>query len=94
MDFEQHLTAVVEQAVLSALRPYLRRLGQPEPLVYTVAQAAGVLQVSEDTIGRLVRRGVLAKLPHLESRVLIPRTQVDRLIAETDSTQQAVRRLA
>ena len=58
----------VERAVERILGPYLRRICEPEPAVYTVAQTAVVLQVSEDTIGRLVRRGVLHRVPMSEAR--------------------------
>jgi hypothetical protein len=40
----------VERALERLLGPYLRRICEPEPAVYTVAQTAVVLQVSEDTV--------------------------------------------
>jgi excisionase family DNA binding protein len=61
----------VERAVERFLRPYLRRICEPEPAVYTVAQTAVVLQVSEDTIARLVRRGVLRRVPHVGGKVAL-----------------------
>jgi excisionase family DNA binding protein len=76
----------VERAVERFLGPYLRRICEPEPAVYTVAQTAVVLQVSEDTIARLVRRGVLHRVPHVGGKVLIPRTAVDELVAGVPST--------
>jgi excisionase family DNA binding protein len=76
---EALIEAAVERAVARVLNPYLHRLASCEPAVYTVAQAAQVLQVSDDTVGRLVRRGVLLRVPHLEGKVLIPRSSVDRL---------------
>ena len=75
----------VERAVERLLRPYLRRICEPEPAVYTVAQTAVVLQVSEDTIARLVRRGVLHRVPHVGGKVLIPRAAVDELLAGVPS---------
>jgi excisionase family DNA binding protein len=76
----------VERAVERFLGPYLRRICEPEPAVYTVAQTAVVLQVSEDTVARLVRRGVLHRVPHVGGKVLIPRTAVDELLAGVPST--------
>jgi excisionase family DNA binding protein len=75
----------VERAVERFLGPYLRRICEPEPAVYTVAQTAVVLQVSEDTIARLVRRGVLHRVPHIGGKVLIPRAAVDELLAGVPS---------
>jgi excisionase family DNA binding protein len=64
----------------------MRRLQPCSPAVYTVHQAAEVLQVSEDTIGRLVRKGVLPRVPHLEGKVLIPRQAVARLVDDADDS--------
>jgi len=80
------IEAAVERAVERCLGPYLRRICEPEPAVYTVAQAAVVLQVSEDTIARLVRRGVLHRVPHVGGKVLIPRAAVDELVAAVPSS--------
>lgn len=77
---EAHIEAAVERAVMRALRPYLRRICEPEPAVYSVAQAAVVLQVSEDTVTRLIRRGVVDRVPHVDGKILIPRASVERLI--------------
>jgi excisionase family DNA binding protein len=76
----------VERAINRLLEPHLRRLQSCSPAVYTVHQAAEVLQVSEDTIGRLVRRGVLHRVPHLDGKVLIPRQAVARLVDEADDS--------
>lgn len=70
----------VERAVGRLLAPHLRRLRSVEPVVYTVVQASEALQVSEDTISRLVRRGVLARVPHIGGKVLIPRREIDALV--------------
>lgn len=83
---EAHIEAAVERAVTRLLRPYLRRICEPEPAVYTVAQAAVVLQVSQDTVARLVRRGVLARVPHLHGKVLVPRSAIDVLISASSKT--------
>jgi hypothetical protein len=45
-----------------------------------VVQASKVLQVSSDTVTRLVSRGVLARVPHVEGKVLIPRRSVEVLV--------------
>jgi excisionase family DNA binding protein len=71
----------VERAIERLLQPYLRRICEPEPAVYTIAQAAVVLQVSEDTISRMVRRGALHRVPHVEGKTLIPRSAVQELLA-------------
>jgi predicted site-specific integrase-resolvase len=49
-------------------------------MVFTAAQAAVALQLSEDTVWRLVKRGVLPRVPHLEGKLLIPREAVSRLV--------------
>jgi hypothetical protein len=77
---EAHIEAAVERAVIRALHPYLRRICEPEPAVYNVAQAAVVLQVSEDTVSRLVRRGVVERVPHVDGKILIPRSSIERLV--------------
>jgi excisionase family DNA binding protein len=82
------IEARIEEAVLRAieasLRPYLHRLTQPEAVVFTAAQVASVLQVSEDTVWRLVKRGVLPRVPHLDGKLLIPKEAVNRLINPPD----------
>ena len=82
---EALIEEVIERAVERLLGPNLRRICEPEPAVYTVAQAAVVLQVSEDTIARLVRRGVLHRVPHVGGKVLIPRAAVDELLTDLPS---------
>ena len=77
---EELIERAVAQTIERLLEPYLVRLSKPEPLVYTVAQAAEVLQVSTDTIGRLVKRGVLDRVPHLDGKTLIPRVSVEHLV--------------
>jgi excisionase family DNA binding protein len=84
---EAQIEDAVERAVARLLKPYLRRICEPEPATYTASQAATVLQVSEDTIGRMVRRGVLARVPYVDGKLLIPRRAVDALAAgETTRT--------
>ena len=78
------IEALIEDAVFRAvarlLEPHLARLVEPAPLVYTVAQAATALQISPDTVTRLVRRGVLDRVPHIDGKQLIPRASLDRLV--------------
>ena len=83
---EALIEAAVERAIGRSLAPHLHRLSVCEPAVYTVAQAAEVLQVSEDTVGRIVRRGVLPRVPHVGGKVLIPRRALDRLIEQGETT--------
>lgn len=77
---EDQIEAAVERALERLLGPYLAKLCEPEPAVYTVAQAAIVMQVSEDTISRLVKRRVLPRVPHLDGKVLIPRAAIEKLV--------------
>lgn len=77
---EQLVEAAVTRAVILLLEPYLYRLSEPEPLVYTVAQAAAILQVSPDTVSRLIRRGVLDRVPHIDGKQLIPKRSVEELV--------------
>lgn len=83
------IEAAVERAIRRSLGPYLYRLSACEPAVYTVAQSAEVLQVSEDTIGRMVRRGVLPRVPHVGGKVLIPQRALHRLIEGSELVQTA-----
>jgi hypothetical protein len=74
----------VRRGIEDVLRPYLFRLCQPEPMVFTAAQVATVLQVSEDTVWRLVKRGVLPRVPHVDGKLLIPREAIRRLVDDAD----------
>lgn len=89
MTIESIIEIAVERAVSRVLGPHLHRLQMCEPMVFTVAQTAEVLQLSEDTIGRLVRRGVLPRVPHLDGKVLIPRQAVVRLVQDQSADQPA-----
>jgi excisionase family DNA binding protein len=82
------IEAAVERAIGRSLGPHLSRLSVCEPAVYTVAQAAEVLQVSEDTVGRIVRRGVLPRVPHVGGKILIPRRALDRLIESAEASPE------
>lgn len=78
---EARIEEAVVRAIEASLGPYVHRLAQPEPVVFTAAQVASVLQVSEDTVWRLVRRGVLPRVPHVDGKLLIPKEAVNRLIS-------------
>jgi excisionase family DNA binding protein len=89
LTIEEMIEAAVERAISRTLGPYLHRLSACEPAVYTVAQSAEVLQVSEDTIGRMVRKGVIARVPHVGGKVLIPKRALDRIIEGSELAQTA-----
>jgi excisionase family DNA binding protein len=74
------LRDAVIAAIEQALAPYLCRLSDPEPLVYSVREAARVLSTSTNTVRRLVDDGVLPIVPHMGQRIVIPRTAVVRLV--------------
>jgi len=76
---EQLIEEAVERTLDRVLKPYLHRLQQPEPIVYTVSEAATVLRVSTDTIGRMIKKGVLDRVPHVEGKTLIPKVSVHAL---------------
>jgi excisionase family DNA binding protein len=90
---EEHIEAAVARAVARLLGPYLKRLSVLEPMVFTVGQVAELMQVSEDTVGRMVKRGVLPRVPHLGGKILIPRRAVERLASGTDQPDEAVTEL-
>jgi len=75
---------MVIDAVEKALAPYLRRLSDPGPLVYSVREAARVLSTSTTTVRRLVEEGVLPVVPHMGQRVVIPCGAVVRLVDSAD----------
>jgi excisionase family DNA binding protein len=79
------LRDAVIAAIEQALAPYLRRLADPEPLVYSVREAAQVLSTSTTTVRRLVDDGVLPIVPHMGQRIVIPRSAVARLVDEGKS---------
>jgi excisionase family DNA binding protein len=91
------LDAALETAVTSALEkalgPYLRRLSDPEPVVYSVREAAHVLCTSTTTVRRLVDEGVLRTVPHMGQRIVIPRAAVTKLVVARTSTAEPVTRL-
>jgi excisionase family DNA binding protein len=80
MTLEAAIEKVVIAAIDKALAPYLRRLSDPEPLVYSVPEAAKVLSTSPNTIRRLIDQGILPTVPHMGQRVLVPRKAVGGLV--------------
>lgn len=78
---EDAIKEIVAAGVDQALRPYLRRLIDPEPLTYTVPQAAVVIGVRAPTVKRLVDEGRLPLVPHMPGRRLIPRSAVEAFVS-------------
>lgn len=85
MSLERAIEQVVIAAVEKAFAPYLRRLADPEPLVYSVPETAHVLRTSTTTIRRLIDEGVLPTVPHMGQRLVIPRRAVAHLVESSDS---------
>jgi excisionase family DNA binding protein len=88
------IQAVVVEAVREALAPYVRRLAEPEPLVYNVAEAAHVLSTSTNTVRRLIERGVLPVVPHMGHRVVVPRSAVLKLVESAEAVAPRERPLS
>lgn len=84
MSLDAALQVAIVSAVQEALAPYVRRLADPEPLVYNVREAAHVLSTSTTTVRRLVDEGVLPVVPHMGQRIVIPRGAVLRLVESAD----------
>jgi excisionase family DNA binding protein len=89
VSIEETIERLVTTGVEKALGRYVRRLADPEPLVYTVPETAHVLRTSTNTIRRLVDDGVLPTVPHMGQRVLIPRSAVARLVESGESEASA-----
>ena len=85
MSLDDAVQRAVVEAVETALAPYIRRLSDPEPLVYSVPEAAHVLRTSTNTVRRLVDDGVLPTVPHMGHRVLVPRRAVERFVESATS---------
>ncbi len=54
----------------------------PEPLVYTVEEAAAVLKISTKSVRRLLSRGFLTNSSALRKK-LIPRQQIEGFLKAT-----------
>lgn len=80
---EERIAGIVAAGVEDALAPYLRRLGEPEPITYSVPQAAIVLGTSPHMVRRLIADGNLPVIPHMGDRRLIPRHAVHGLVEQT-----------
>jgi excisionase family DNA binding protein len=87
MSLDGAIQAAVTAALAKALQPYLRRLSDPEPLVFSVPEAARVLRTSTNTIRRLVADGVLPTVPHMGHRILIPRSAIVRFVESAKSNE-------
>lgn len=78
------LEDLVEEAaargVARHLEPYTRRLIDPEPLTYTIPQAALVIGTSPTTVRKLVDGGHLPLVPHMGERRLIPRAAIEAFV--------------
>ena len=85
MSLDAAIQAVVVDAIEAALAPYLRRLADPEPLVYSVREAAHVLSTSTTTVRRLIDEGVLPVVPHMGQRIVVPRGAVVRLVESAET---------
>ena len=59
-----------------------RKQAMPEPLVYTVEEAAAVLKISTKSVRRLLARGFLTGSKALR-KILIPRTQIEAFLKAT-----------
>jgi excisionase family DNA binding protein len=92
VSLEAAIEKVVSGAVERALAPYLRRLADPEPLVYSVPETAHVLRTSTTTVRRLIDEGVLPTVPHMGQRLVVPRQAVVRLVNAADvAPEQSLR---
>jgi len=54
----------------------------PEPLVYTIDDAATVLRISTKSVRRLIKRNLLSGSKALR-KILIPRKQVENFLKST-----------
>jgi excisionase family DNA binding protein len=55
----------------------------PARLTYSIPEASHVLGLSETTLWSLIRRGVIRPV-RIGRRTLVPRSEVDRLLADDD----------
>lgn len=78
--FREQVTAALAD-VLAPLVDALAVLDQPRPGVWKPAEAAVVLGVTENTVRRWCREGVLDTLPGVD-RTLIPRIAVERYLTD------------
>lgn len=53
-----------------------------DPLVYTVAEAASALRVSQSYVRKLVTLGRIEPIAHMGRRVLIARSELERVVNE------------
>jgi excisionase family DNA binding protein len=68
----------------------LEEIRDRQPKVcYSVPEAARMLGVSDDLIYRLVVDGVIAKVPHMGRRVIIPHAELERLAGSRGGSESA-----
>jgi hypothetical protein len=79
VSLDEAIEEAVVKAVQAAFAPYLQRLADPDPLVYSIKEAAQVLATSPTTIDRLIDDGILALVPHMGQRKLILSLDLPRL---------------
>ena len=61
----------------------------PEPLVYTVEEAAAVLKISTKSVRRLLARGFLTGSKALR-KILIPRQQLEAFLKATCDVPKSI----
>lgn len=77
---EEQIRQAVADGVGEYLDRYTRRLADPEPLTYTIPEAAVVIGTSDTTVRKLVNAGRLPLVPHMGERRLIPRIAVEAFV--------------
>lgn len=77
---EELVAEAAAHGVEEHLARFVRRLVDPEPLTYTIPQAAVVIGTSDTTVRKLVNAGRLPLVPHMGERRLIPRIAVDAFV--------------
>src|SRR4051812_46763800 len=85
MSIELEIAAAVTAALDAHLKPFARRLADPECLTYTVPQAAAVVGCSARKVEQWVAEGVLPRVPHL-AHIRIPRVAVEAFVLGADAS--------
>lgn len=84
----------ITAAVRTAVREELAAHQGVARLTYSVGEAAEALGVGETTVRGLIRDGVLATVPHMGTRTLIPRASLEALVTADASTTSGGRTTA
>lgn len=92
MSLNDEIRTETAAGVVDALKPYLRRLADPEALTYTGREAAAVIGCSARKIEQWVADGTLPRVPNIGT-VLVPRIAVEAYIFGADP-HEAIRRAA